>query len=95
MMHSRTDCESDSPSDPERIVEVVTALHGRESQNESSHRSSTCQDTHTHTKWWRRSSKILNLTQQVATAQDAKTVSRHDQSPGEQVVNKHVRQVVN
>ena len=31
----------------ERIVEVVTAFHGSESQNESLHRSSTCQDTHT------------------------------------------------
>ena len=31
----------------DRIVEVVTALHGSESQNESSHRSSTCRDTHT------------------------------------------------
>ena len=30
-----------------RIVHVFTAFHGSESQNESSHRSSTCQDTHT------------------------------------------------
>ena len=45
-------------------------------------RTSRCTDrqhfkTHTHV-WWRRSSKILNLTQQVANAQDAKIVSRHD-----------------
>ena len=60
----------------ERIVEVVTAFHRSESQNESLHRSSTCQDTHT--KCWRRSSKILNLPQPVANAQDAKIVSRHD-----------------
>ena len=64
------------PQIAERIVEVVTAFHTSESQNESLHRSSTCQDTHT--KWWRRSSKILNLPQQVANAQDAKIVSRHD-----------------
>ena len=31
----------------ERIVEVVTAFHRRESQNESLYRSSTCQNTHT------------------------------------------------
>ena len=30
----------------ERIVEVVTAFHRSQSQNESLHRSSTCQDTH-------------------------------------------------
>ena len=30
----------------ERIVETVTPFHGSESQNEPSHRSSTCQDTH-------------------------------------------------
>ena len=64
------------PQIAERIVEVVTAFHGSESQNESLHRSSTCQDAHT--KWWRRSSKILNLTQQVANALDAKIISRHD-----------------
>ena len=34
------------PQIAERIVEVVTAFHGSKSQNESSHRSSTCQDTH-------------------------------------------------
>ena len=64
------------PQIVERIVEVVTAFHGSESQNESLYRSSTCQDTYT--KWWRRSPKILNLSQQVANAQDAKIVSRHD-----------------
>ena len=37
------------PPIAERIVEVVTTFHGSESQNESLHRSSTCQDTHTHT----------------------------------------------
>ena len=31
----------------ERIVEVVTPFHRSDSQNESLHRSSTCQDTHT------------------------------------------------
>ena len=31
----------------ERIVEVVTAFHGSEFQNESLYRSSTCQVTHT------------------------------------------------
>ena len=36
------------PQIAERTVEVVTAFHGSESQNESLHRSSTCQDTHTH-----------------------------------------------
>ena len=35
------------PQIADRIVEVVTALHGSESQNEPSHRSSTCRDTHT------------------------------------------------
>ena len=35
------------PQIAERIVEVVTASHGSESQSESLHRSSTCQDTHT------------------------------------------------
>ena len=34
------------PQVAERIVEVVTAFHRGESQNESLHRSSTCQDTH-------------------------------------------------
>ena len=34
------------PQIAERIVEVVTAFHGSESQNDSLHRSSTCQDTH-------------------------------------------------
>ena len=34
------------PQIADRIVEVVTALHGSESQNERSHRSSTCRDTH-------------------------------------------------
>ena len=53
------------PQIAEGIVEVVTTFHGSESQNESLNRSSTCQDTHT--QWWRRSSKILNLSQQVRT----------------------------
>ena len=30
----------------ERIVEAVTTLHRSESQNESLHKSSTCQDSH-------------------------------------------------
>ena len=34
------------PQIADRIVKVVTAFHGSESQNESLHRSSTCQDTH-------------------------------------------------
>ena len=34
------------PQIADRIVECVTAFHGRESQNESLYRSSTCQDTH-------------------------------------------------
>ena len=34
------------PQIADRIVEVVTALHGSESQKEPSHRSSTCRDTH-------------------------------------------------
>ena len=34
------------PQIAERIVEVVTAFHRSESQNESLHRTSTCQDTH-------------------------------------------------
>ena len=46
-------------------MDVVTAFHRSESQNESLYRSSTCQD-------------ILDLPQQVATAQEAKIVSRHD-----------------
>ena len=57
----------------ERIVEVVTTFHGSESNNESLHRSSTCQDTHKVVDMI-----ILNLTQHVANAQDAKIVSRHD-----------------
>ena len=35
------------PQIADRIAEVVSALHGSESQNEPSHRSSTCRDTHT------------------------------------------------
>ena len=35
------------PQIAEKIVDVVTAFHGSESQNESLYRSSTCQDTHT------------------------------------------------
>ena len=35
------------PQIAERIVEIVTAFHGSESQTEPSHRSSTCQDPHT------------------------------------------------
>ena len=34
------------PQVAERIVEIVTAFHGNESQNEPSHRSSTCRHTH-------------------------------------------------
>ena len=34
------------PQIEERIVEVVTAFHRSESQNETSHRSSTCRHTH-------------------------------------------------
>ena len=34
------------PQIAERIVEVVTAFNGSESQNEPSHRSSTCRHTH-------------------------------------------------
>ena len=34
------------PQIAERIVEVVTAFHESESQNESLYRSSTCQDTY-------------------------------------------------
>ena len=34
------------PQIADRIVEVVTAFHGSESQGESLHRSSTCHDTH-------------------------------------------------
>ena len=56
------------PRIAERIVAVVT-------------RTSRCSDrqrVRTHTRWWSKSSKILNLPQQVANAQDAKMVSRHD-----------------
>ena len=60
----------------ERIVEEVTAFHGSESPNESLHRSSTWPCAHT--KWWRRSPKILNLTQLIANAQGSKIVSRQD-----------------
>ena len=38
------------PQLAEGIVEVVTAFHGSESQNESLHTSSTCQNTHKHTQ---------------------------------------------
>ena len=34
------------PQIADGIVEVVTAFHRSESQNESMHRSSICQDTH-------------------------------------------------
>ena len=60
------------PQIADRIVEVVAALHGSESQNESLHRSLT------YTKWWRRSSKILDLTQKSGEHTDAKVVLRHD-----------------
>ena len=59
-----------------QIAERIVTFHGSESGNVSLHRSSTCHDTHA--MWWRRSSKILNLPQQVANSQDAKIVSRHD-----------------
>ena len=59
----------------ERIVEVVTAFHGSDSQNESLNRSSTCQDTQSGGE---DRQKFSNLPQQVANAQDAKIVSRHD-----------------
>ena len=65
------------PQIAERIVELVTALHWSESQNEPWHRSSARRHTQ---KWWRRSSKILCLQQQVVNAQDAKIVSRQDPS---------------
>ena len=61
------------PQIADRIVEVVTALHGSESHNEPSHRLSTCRDRHT--VWWRTSVKILSPPQQVANAQDAKKQS--------------------
>ena len=38
------------PQIADRIVEVVTAFHASESRNESLHRSSTRQDTQTHTQ---------------------------------------------
>ena len=68
--------------------------------NPRTSRSTDRQHVRTHTKCWRRSSKILTLTQQVANAQDAKIVSRHDPAVNwwtscKQVVNKHVQQVVN
>ena len=34
------------PQIADTVVEIVTAFHGSESQNEPSHRSSTCRDTH-------------------------------------------------
>ena len=60
------------PQIADRIVEVVTAFHGSESQSESLHRSSTCQDTQNDGEDRQR------LKQQVTNAQDAKIVSRHD-----------------
>ena len=69
------------PQIAQRIVEVVTAFHGSESQERVVAQIVNMVLT-THTKWWRRSSKIFNLTQQVANAQDAKIVS---QSNSEQV----------
>ena len=56
----------------DRIVEVVTAFHRSESQNESLYRSSTCQNSHTQSDGEER------FKQQVADAQDAQVVSRHD-----------------
>ena len=55
------------PQIADRIVEVVTAFHGSESQSESLHRSSTCQDPH----------KVM---EKIVTdsSLDAKIVSRHD-----------------
>ena len=56
------------------IVEVVTAFHRSESQNESLYRSSTCQNTH------KVMEKIVKDSQSPAAsyAQDAKSVSRQD-----------------
>ena len=59
------------------IVEVVTAFHRSESQNESLYRSS----------------KILNLPQQVTHRMRRVSQDRIQQRTGEQVVNKHVQQV--
>ena len=62
------------PRITDRIVAVVTAFHGSESQSESLHRSSTCQDTH----------KVMETIVEDSSsklrtnAQDAKVVSRHD-----------------
>ena len=63
------------PQIADRIVDMVTALHGSEPR--TSHRIDR-QHVETHTKWWRRSSKILCPPQQAANAQDAKIVSRQD-----------------
>ena len=60
------------PQIADMIVEVVTAFHGSESQSESLYRSSTCQDTQSDEEDRQR------FKQQVANAQDAKIVSRHD-----------------
>ena len=65
------------PQIADRIVEVVTALHGSESQNEPSHRSSTCRDTHSGGE--HRQGFSVHP-QQVANAQEAKIVSRQDPS---------------
>ena len=62
------------PQIAQRIVEVVAAFHGSESQSESLYRSSTCQDTRTQSGGEDRQ----RFKQQVANAQDAKSVSRHD-----------------
>ena len=79
------------PQIAERIVEVVTAFHRSESQNESLHRSSTCQDTHkVMEKNVKDSSSMFRTHRMRRLSQD--TIQ---QRVGEQVVNKHVQQVVN
>ena len=61
----------------ERMLEVVTAFHEKRIPERVVVQIVNMSG---HTQWWRRSSKILNLQQQVANAQDAKIVSRHDPS---------------
>ena len=58
------------PQIADRIVDVVTALHGSESQNEPSHRSSTCRHTQSGGEDRQRFS--------VSRSKGTKTVSRHD-----------------
>ena len=85
------------PQIADRIVEVGTAFHKSESQNESLCRSSTCHDTHTHTPSGGEDRQKLSISRSQLRTHRMGRLSQDtiQQRTGEQLVNKHVQQVVN